>query len=58
MTTDPTGLPGSLLDQPMVCPVLVGRGPHLEAILHCVAEARTRQAAHSLRHGQGVCDSD
>jgi DNA-binding CsgD family transcriptional regulator/tetratricopeptide (TPR) repeat protein len=36
----------------MVCPVLIGRGPHLEAILHCVAEARTGRGRVVLISGE------
>jgi DNA-binding CsgD family transcriptional regulator/tetratricopeptide (TPR) repeat protein len=40
VTADPPGRHPPPLDQPIVCPVLIGREPHLDAIHRCVEEAR------------------
>jgi DNA-binding CsgD family transcriptional regulator/tetratricopeptide (TPR) repeat protein len=50
--TDPPGRPATPLDQPIVCPVLIGRDPHLDAVLRCVDEARTGHGRVVLVSGE------
>jgi DNA-binding CsgD family transcriptional regulator len=52
VATDPPGPAATPLDQPIVCPVLIGRGPHLEAILRCLTEARTGRGQVALVSGE------
>jgi DNA-binding CsgD family transcriptional regulator len=52
VTADPLGLPAIPLDQPIVCPVLIGRGPHLDSMLRCVEEARTGRGRVVLVSGE------
>jgi tetratricopeptide (TPR) repeat protein/energy-coupling factor transporter ATP-binding protein EcfA2 len=52
VTTDSPGLFATPLDQPIVCPILIGRGPQLDRILRRVAEARTGHGQVILVSGE------
>ena len=52
VATEPSGLPATPLDQPIVCPVLIGRGPHLDVLLRCVDEARAGRGRVVLVSGE------
>lgn len=49
---EPPGLPATALDQPIVCPVLIGRDPHLEGLLRCVEEANVGHGRVVLLSGE------
>ena len=52
MTTDPAGLAATPVDQPIVCPILIGRGPHLDAVLRRVRDSRSGHGQIILISGE------